>query len=184
APSEKQLVAYVVLNQEQVATTTDLRRFLQEKLPNYMVPSGFVILEALPLTLNGKVNRHALPVPETLRPDIEVNYVMPRNETERTIANIWQKVLNLKKVGIHDNFFELGGHSLLMAQVHTQLRETLQTDISIVEMFRYPTISSLVEYFGRANNQPSSDETEAQSEKLKQGKARLKQRLEKMHSHQ
>ncbi|MEH2067466.1 MAG: amino acid adenylation domain-containing protein [Nostoc sp.] len=179
SPNNPRIVAYVVFNQEEISTH-ELRGFLQEKLPNYMIPSHFVVLKTLPLTPNGKVNRRALPAPE-IRPDLEIAYVMPQTKLEQTIATVWQKALNLEKVGIHDNFFELGGHSLLIIQIHSQLREVLQTDFPMLELLRYPTISSLVDYFSRIKNQStSSQKTDTQSEKLKYGKARLKQRREQI----
>ena len=182
-PGDKRLVAYFVPKNEQVPTSSELRGFLQEHLPNYMLPSHFVLLESVPLTPNHKVNRRALPAPEGLRPDLEIAFAMPRNQLEQTIATIWQKALNLEKIGIYDNFFELGGHSLLIIQISSQLREILQTDFPMIDLFRYPTISSLAEYFSQTNHQKtSSSQTEIEAEKLKTGKARLKQRREKMQS--
>jgi len=180
-PENKYLVAYVVPKQGQTPTTVELRRFLKEKLPEYMVPAAFVLLEALPLTLNGKVDRRSLPVPEALRSELEVAYVMPRTEIERIIATVWQQALKVEKIGIHDNFFELGGHSLLMVKVNSQLRELFKTDLSMLDMFRYPTISSLAEHLGQAQNQALSvSETDIQTEKLEAGKAQQRKRLQKM----
>lgn len=142
-PGDQRLVAYVVTNQELAPTTTDLRRVLKEKLPDYMVPSAFVMLEALPLTPNGKVDRRALPSPQSLRPEMVANYEMPQTETEVLIAIIWQEILQLEKLGIHDNFFDLGGHSLLMVQIHHKLQKIFSQELSMVEIFKYPTIHSL-----------------------------------------
>jgi amino acid adenylation domain-containing protein len=157
-PENKRLVAYAVLQPEQVLTITELRHFLEEKLPKYMVPSAFVMLEALPLTLNGKLDRRSLPAPEALRPELEVAYVMPQNEVERAIATVWQKTLNVERIGINDNFFDLGGHSLLIVQVHSKLREVLNRDISITDMFKYPTIRALVNYLNQYQSEQSSFE--------------------------
>ncbi|MBG1243500.1 non-ribosomal peptide synthetase [Nostoc sp. NZL] len=168
------LVAYVLPNQEQTPTITELRHFLEDKLPNYMMPSVFIFLEEIPLLPNGKLNRHALPTPDNLRPQLAVDYVMPKTERERAIANIWQQVLNVEKIGIHDNFFELGGNSLLMLQIHSQLRKVLSLELSLPEMFQYPTINSLIDYFSQANNKVSYSE---RTEKLTEGKQRLEQRL-------
>ena len=180
-PGDKRLVAYFVPKKEQVPSNSELRCFLQEKLPNYMLPSHFVLLESLPLTPNGKVNRRTLPAPEGLRTDLEIAYAMPQNKLEQTIATVWQKALNIEKVGIYDNFFELGGHSLLIIQTYSQLREILQTDFPMIELFRYPTISSLAEYFSQTNNQKTfPHQTEVQAEKLRTGKARFKQRREQI----
>ncbi|MBD2606574.1 non-ribosomal peptide synthetase [Scytonema hofmannii FACHB-248] len=148
-PKNQRLVAYFVANTEIAPITTNLRNFLKEKLPEYMVPSVFVQLKALPLTTNGKVDRRAFPVPDGDRPELEEVYVAPRFEMERVIATIWQEVLHLEKVGVNDNFFDLGGHSLLMVQVNRKLREVLQRDLSVVEMFQNPTINSLAQHLSQ-----------------------------------
>jgi amino acid adenylation domain-containing protein len=189
-PSEKRLVAYAVCNrqssedrQESSPSPNELRRFLKEKLPDYMLPSAFVMLDALPLSPNGKVNRQTLPPPEGVRPELEAAYVMPQTELEQTIATVWQEILDLEKVGIHDNFFELGGHSLLAIKVNNRLREILKTDLSILEMFKYPTISSLGERLSHSQNTSSSfSETDARTKPFKNGKARQEKRLQKMQS--
>ncbi|HEY9836216.1 MAG TPA: phosphopantetheine-binding protein, partial [Vampirovibrionales bacterium] len=121
----------------------NLRRYLREHLPAYMVPSSFLFLKALPLTLNGKVNRKALPKPAGDRRDSTEPYLPPKSEIEQAIAGIWQGVLQLEQVGLQDNFFDLGGHSLSMAQVHRLLVDQLKADISLVELFQYPTIATL-----------------------------------------
>ncbi|NEQ27709.1 MAG: AMP-binding protein, partial [Microcoleus sp. SIO2G3] len=150
----QRIVAYVVPQKEQTLTIFELRRFLESKLPNYMVPGAFVILEALPLTPNGKVDRKALPATDTVRPELEAVYQPPQTEVEKTIADIWQEILQVENVGIHDNFFELGGHSLLLVKVHSKLQKTFQRDFSMIEMFQYPTISHLARYL----NQESSEQ--------------------------
>ncbi len=122
-----------------------LRRYLLDHLPAYMVPSSFLFLKALPLTLNGKVNWKALPKPEAGHRNSEARYLPPKSEMEQAIASIWQGVLQLEQVGIQDNFFDLGGHSLSMAQVHSQLLELLDAEISLLELFQYPTIATLSE---------------------------------------
>ncbi|MBW4609142.1 MAG: amino acid adenylation domain-containing protein [Hassallia sp. WJT32-NPBG1] len=181
--SEKRLIGYVSAYQEQEFTVTELRNFVKEKLPEYMLPSAFVILAALPLTPNGKVDRKSLPTPEILRPKLEVAYVVPQTEAESTIASVWQKALNIKKIGIHDNFFELGGHSLLMVRVHSQLCEIFKTELPLLDLFRYPTISSLAEYFSQITNQTSNfNLTDQETAKLTAGKAQKEKRLQKMRS--
>jgi amino acid adenylation domain-containing protein len=147
-PGDKRLVAYVTAKNETPPKASDLRALLQNKLPEYMVPSAFVTLDRFPLTPNGKVDRKALP-----RPDFEAaadkgEFVAPATPTERVLAGIWREVLGLKQVGIHHNFFDLGGHSLLMVQVQAKASEKLQRGISIVEMFQYPTIRSLARHLG------------------------------------
>ncbi|MBC1239444.1 MULTISPECIES: non-ribosomal peptide synthetase [Nostoc] len=164
-PDNQRLVAYFVTNTETTLTTSDLRNFLKEQLPEYMLPSVFVQLKTLPLTTNGKIDRRALPVPDGDRPELAEVYVAPRSEMEREIARVWQELLNLEKVGVNDNFFDLGGHSLLMVQVNSKLQKFMNLNISIVEMFQNPTINSLAQYLSqeqqlsfrgtrdRANNQ-------------------------------
>ncbi|MBD2523673.1 non-ribosomal peptide synthetase [Nostoc sp. FACHB-133] len=180
--TDKRLVAYVSPQPKQELTVTELRSFLKEKLPEYMIPSAFVLLETLPLTPNGKLDRRSLPAPE-IRPELEAAYVMPQTQIEQTIATIWQKSLNIEKIGIHDNFFELGGHSLLLVKVNSQLREIFKTDLSMLDMFRYPTISSLAELFSQTNNQTLSfSETNISIEKIATGKSQQRKRLQKMKS--
>jgi len=156
----KRLVAYVVSSDPAKAVTTnELRNFLKEKLPDYMIPSTFVTLEAFPLTPNGKVDRRALPAPEGLRPKLETNYVMPRSETERIIAVMWQETLQVDKVGIHDNFFELGGHSILAIQIYHKLQEHFEQELSLIDLFQYPTIHALAQYLQPKQHEqlPSSE---------------------------
>ncbi len=126
----------------------DLRAFLKEKLPDYMTPSAFFSMEAFPLTPNGKINRRALPGPDAVGTGAggaagDATYVAPQNEVEQAIAAIWQDVLRLERVGVHDNFFDLGGHSFLVIQVHGKLRETLDADVTVLDLFRYPTVAAL-----------------------------------------
>ncbi|MFS0517035.1 amino acid adenylation domain-containing protein [Nostoc sp. UIC 10607] len=147
----KRLVAYVVPQKEVTPTTDELRQFLDEKLPGYMVPSVFVMLESLPLTPNGKVDRRALPAPD-LQQELS-NYVMPNTEVERIIAGIWQNTLEVEKVGIYNNFFELGGHSLLLVRINQQLQEKFGLEVSIVDMFNYPTIHRISQYLSTKLNQ-------------------------------
>ncbi|AVH69203.1 non-ribosomal peptide synthetase [Nostoc sp. 'Lobaria pulmonaria (5183) cyanobiont'] len=148
-PRVQKLVAYIVLLPDQTPTISELRSYLKELLPEYMVPGVFIFLDTLPLLPNGKVDRRALPVPEALRPTLTTTYEVPQSEIEQQIAKLWQEVLHLDKVGIHDNFFDLGGHSLLMIQVNHKLRAILQRDISVVTMFQNPTIYSLAQYLSQ-----------------------------------
>ncbi|MEH2382490.1 MAG: amino acid adenylation domain-containing protein [Nostoc sp.] len=148
-PGVQQLVAYIVLLPNQTPTINELRTYLKQLLPEYMVPGVFIFLDTLPLLPNGKVDRRALPVPEGLRPTLTTTYEVPQSKMEQQIAKFWQEVLHLDKVGIHDNFFDLGGHSLLMIQVNHKLRAILQRDISVVTMFQNPTIYSLAQYLSQ-----------------------------------
>jgi len=120
-----------------------LREKLQGRLPDYMVPSAFVILDALPLTANGKVDRKALPAPEG-RPEIGA-YVAPRTPTEEALASIWCEVLRLDRVGIEDNFFELGGHSLIATRVVARVRDVLGVELALRTLFEAPTVRGLAD---------------------------------------
>ncbi|MBD2360533.1 amino acid adenylation domain-containing protein [Anabaena minutissima FACHB-250] len=153
---ENRIIAYVVPNQREAFSINELKHFLKEKLPEYMLPSAFVVLEALPLTPNGKVDRRALPAPDNLRPELANNYQSPESEVEKSIAQVWRQVLHLEKVGIHDNFFDLGGHSLLVVQVKNKLREILQQDLSVVDIFQNPTIKSLAEHLSQKSSAPTT----------------------------
>ncbi len=159
-PDNQRLVAYLVAKREQAQDAVDsvdaaagqaqvrplhseLRSFLQQRLPEYMVPSIFVLLEAFPLTPNGKVDRRALPDPENLRPTLATEYVPPQSELEQTIAATWQAVLKIDRVGASDNFFDLGGHSLLAVQIISRLGEALQIDLPLRILFEHPTVADL-----------------------------------------
>lgn len=174
----QQLIAYLVLHSEAVFTDTELRHFLAKTLPPYMIPSLLIRLESLPLTPNGKVDRRALPAPDMLRPQLDVTYVLPKTEIERRVAQIWQKILKIEQVGIHDIFFDLGGHSLLVMLVYSQLREQFQTSLSMLDLFRYPTISSLVEQLSQRNQ--DSREIEIKTTQLQVGKNQQRTRLQKL----
>lgn len=159
----KSLIAYIV--PKQTLSVSELQKFLREQLPEYMMPSTFIMLKALPLTPNGKVNRSALPESNGDRPELAATYEPPQTEVERAIANIWQQMLHVEKVGIHDNFFDIGGHSLLLVQVHAKLREIFLTNISVINLFEYPTINSLAKYLTRKQTEISSfDESTQRAE--------------------
>ncbi|MBD2625733.1 non-ribosomal peptide synthetase [Trichormus variabilis] len=143
-PGDQRLVAYIVSKSQPEINIIELRSFLQEKLPTYMRPTAFVILDKLPLTPNGKVDRKALPVPDTSI-GLEASFVPPRTPTEQIVADIWADILGLEKVGIFNNFFELGGHSLLATQVISRLREAFKIDLPLRSFFENPTIKNLVE---------------------------------------
>ena len=137
---------------------SDLRAFLAQRLPEYMIPAAFVMLPALPQMPNGKLDLRALPEPDGARQASATAYVAPQSDIEQQIADIWRAALGVDTVGVHDNFFELGGHSLLLIKVHRQLRETIAPNLSVVELFQYPTISALVRYLAAA--QPASPASE------------------------
>jgi acyl-coenzyme A synthetase/AMP-(fatty) acid ligase/acyl carrier protein len=141
-PGDKQLVAYVVGSQE--LTAAELRSFLQEKLPAYMIPNQFLHLDAIPLTPNGKLDRKALPLPASVRPELEVAFISPRTPAEEVVAGIWTEILGVDHIGLRDNFFELGGHSLRGVQVISRLRDVFQVELPLRSLFERPTVESLV----------------------------------------
>ncbi|MEH2314169.1 MAG: amino acid adenylation domain-containing protein [Nostoc sp.] len=145
--NENNLVGYIVAEtgQDSLQVISQLRRFLKQELPDFMVPTIFMALEAMPLTPNGKVDRKALPEPDASRPELEANYVAPRTPIEQQIADIWMQVLNVKRVGIYDNFFELGGYSLVGIQVVSRIRQALQVEILMSNLFELPTVADLAE---------------------------------------
>ncbi len=140
--SDARLVAYLVTCGNSDVAVGQLRAHLSEQLPEYMVPSHFITLDALPLSPNGKVDRRALPKPASDRKD-SADQVAPRGEAERLVAGIWREALHVDRVGIHDNFFELGGHSLLLGRIQNRVRETFGQSLTMVEMFQHPTVYTL-----------------------------------------
>jgi len=155
----KRLVAYITVKNGQPPTANELRSFLKEKLPEHMVPAWFVTLDSFPMTPSGKLDRRALPKPDDARPELHAEYVAPGTDFERQIAGIWQGLLGIEKVGMNDNFFDLGGHSLLVVQVCAKLREALGREIEVIELFQYPTISSLASHLspGQVETSPLED---------------------------
>jgi amino acid adenylation domain-containing protein len=143
---DKSLVAYVVSRNGNFPGVDQLRNHLKDKLPEYMVPSVFVMLEKLPLLPNNKVDRIALPAPDHLRPQIEQVFVAPRTPTEETLASVWKDLLNIDQVGIHDNFFSLGGNSLQATQITSRVRETLAVELPLRAIFETATIAELAHH--------------------------------------
>jgi len=157
-PGARRLVAYVVLGEDaggkdtrdQEAgsggtgpTVSELRGFLGERLPEYMVPSTYVVLESLPLLPNGKVNRRALPAPDWERPELESAYVAPRTPVEEVLVELWARVLGVERVGVHDDFFDLGGHSLLATRLISRAQEAFQAELPLRDLFDAPTVAGL-----------------------------------------
>ena len=143
-PNDKRLVAYIVFHQQQTVESNELRQFLKEKLPDYMIPSVFITLESLPLNPNGKVDRQALPIPDT-QLDQFSSYLAPRDDLERQLTAIWEKTLGVSPIGIQDNFFDLGGHSLLGIQLFNQIKKQLNQALPIATLFQSPTIEELAQ---------------------------------------
>lgn len=144
-PGNKRLVAYVVPQPKSATTVNELRNFVKEKLPDFMVPSAVVLLKELPLSPNGKVDRKALPAPEQVRSDLIGEFVPPRTPVEEMLAQIWAEVLKVEKIGIYDNFFELGGHSLLTTQLLAKVKEAFNLDVSLRSLLEKPTVAGLAE---------------------------------------
>jgi len=142
-PGERRLVAYIVSTSDGTLDTDELRRFLEVKLPAYMLPSIFVQLKAFPLTVNGKIDRKALPVPDQNNLAGKRGVVLPRDALEHQLVEIWEKLLNIQPIGIEDNFFELGGHSLLAVRLFTQIEGIIGRKLPLVTLFQCPTINSL-----------------------------------------
>ena len=142
-PGDRRLVAYLVPTARPAPTVTALRQALAAVVPDYMVPAAYVLLDALPKTPGGKVDRRALPPPGRTRPALDQPLVAPRTPVEATVGAIWQEVLGLDELGIHDNFFDLGGHSLAASQVIARVTETLHVDLPLRVLFAAPTVTGL-----------------------------------------
>ncbi len=143
---ENYLCAYFV--GDQAISAADLKAYLTRQLPAYMVPSFFIRLERLPLTLNGKVDRKALPEPETGRTRLNQTYVAPRTSVEKIVAGVWVQLLKIDQVGLNDNFFDLGGNSLAIIRLSSKLKEVFKRDVPVVTLFNYPTVSAQARYLG------------------------------------
>ncbi|MGH8759312.1 MAG: phosphopantetheine-binding protein, partial [Burkholderiales bacterium] len=174
-PGDQRLVAYLITENPPVDLVEQLRVLLRASLPEYMVPSHFVSLEALPLTLNGKVDRKALPAPAVSLPGDGRSYAAPRTPAENAIAQIWTAVLGIDRVGVNDNFFDLGGHSLLLLRAHSRLRASLRPDLPFVALMQYPTVRTLASYLSGTARQ-SLAPAAATDRALKQREAMLRQR--------
>jgi amino acid adenylation domain-containing protein len=140
---DKRLVAYLVFEATGGVAVSDLRSFLKTKLPDYMVPSAFVVMENLPISPNGKLNRRALPDPDDARPELAREFVPPSTPVEQAVAEIFSEVLEVRQVGLHDDFFELGGHSLLATRVVSRLRDRFQIEMSPRFLFESPRVSEM-----------------------------------------
>jgi amino acid adenylation domain-containing protein len=145
---DTRLVAWLGLDTANAPSVSELRGFLATKLPEYMIPSAFVLLEKLPLNANGKVDRKALPAPDSSRPELATAFVAPQNDLEEFIAAQWRDLLRLGRVGARDNFFDLGGNSVMVVQIHHRLKKHLLRDIPLIALFQYPTIDTLAQFLG------------------------------------
>jgi amino acid adenylation domain-containing protein len=144
-PAEKRLIAYVVGDREHAPTANDLRSFLKDKVPEYMVPSVFILLDCLPTMPNGKIDRNALPKPDQARPEMGKVFVAPRDALEIQLADLWEEVLNIRPIGVTDNFFELGGHSLLAVRLFSLIEKRLGRKLPLAALFRGATVEGLAD---------------------------------------
>src|SRR6185503_11231561 len=156
SPGDKRLVGYLVTNPGQKLDTTEVRDYLRQGLPDYMVPATMVVLETLPLTANGKIDRKALPRPEYGASESRGEFIGPRTPTEEIIAGIWAQVLNSARIGIHDNFFELGGHSLLAMQVISRICQAFSIELPLLALFEAPTVAGLADKIAAVQSKKSA----------------------------
>jgi amino acid adenylation domain-containing protein len=179
-PGDKRLVGYVVGKSDQKLKISELHNHLLAKLPDYMAPSAFVVLDRMPLLSNGKVDRNALPAPEYSRQVLAEEYVAPRDEVEQSLALIFAEVLGLDTIGVHDNFFLLGGHSLSATQVIIRLREKLHADVPLRRIFEEPTVSGLAAAVEEFKTRPQDDRIEVISRDSDEDAEPLSAMLEQM----
>jgi acyl carrier protein len=164
----RSLVAYLVLNGTEALKADELRKFLKQSLPEYMIPSHFIFLNEMPLNNSGKIDRKKLPGIEKLRPLLETKLVSPRDEVEGAISAIWKRVLRIPELGIDDNFFDLGGHSLLMVRTHREVEEEFQTTIPLIKLLEHPTVRALAAYIrGSVENDNSGELEERANKRMK-----------------
>ena len=140
------LVGYVVMKKDKTVTPLYLKEYLSKKIPEYMVPNVFVLLNAMPLTPNGKVDRNALPEPGESSLEDKKSYNPPETDMERIIADIFQSVIGLKKIDVRESYFDIGANSLHLVRVQGRLKEQLNREVSIVDLFEYPTVRRLCRY--------------------------------------
>ena len=175
-PGDQRIVAYLISDSDIKPDSLSIRNALSDKLPSYMIPSHFVFLDEYPLTPNKKVDRKALPEPVIDREDSNRKQLPPENELENKIAEIWQRILNVKNISMEDNFFDLGGHSLLALEVHLEIKSLTEKSLSVVDLFRYPTIRSMAKYMGSSDN---NNERISMSQKRGEARRRNMRRLRK-----
>ena len=185
-PGEKRLVAYLVCKPDQAPNTTEMRAYLKERLPEYMIPQAFVMLNNLPLTPNGKVDRRALPAPGQSRPQLGRAFVAPRNELERFLADKWREVLGIEEVGIYDDFFDIGGESLKGAILVNKLQQELGEMLQVVSIFDAPNIAAFADYLNKdcpdavsrlLGNEPQHEKAPAVIERIDSNKVAELRRL-------
>jgi acyl-coenzyme A synthetase/AMP-(fatty) acid ligase len=156
AGEENRLVGYIVCHDQREIGPGELRNYLKARLPEHMIPASFIMLDELPLTENGKIDRRALLAAKHSGLTSEEVYVPPRNEAEQIITGIWQEILMVDRIGVNDNFFDLGGHSLLIVKMHNRLHEVFETKISVIELFQHPTIRGIAKHIGQGQDQDAA----------------------------
>jgi amino acid adenylation domain-containing protein len=177
-----QLVAYIVPTEPSDPDLTYiLRHSLRQNLPEYMIPTHFIILSHLPTTSSGKIDRQALPDITQYNVVAKAPYIAPRNQTEQIVVAIWQSVLHVDNIGIHDNFFDLGGHSLLLIEMFDKLQQTFDNKkITIVDLFRYPTVSTFTEYIRQEyQSSMNNEQIDKQANRQKSARSRQKSQVQK-----
>ncbi|BCA53918.1 hypothetical protein W02_10580 [Nitrospira sp. KM1] len=174
---EPRLVGYIVPRRQASLTAAELRGFLLERLPEYMVPSTWVFLDTFPMTSRGKVDRGALLGRARSMPEQKSVRNLPSNQHEQAVAAIWEDALGLRAVGRDDNFFDLGGHSLLLPNVLTNVRAISGKEVSMMDLFRYPTVQTLAAYLADGGQgADGGDDVRRLKETREAGVRRLKQR--------
>jgi amino acid adenylation domain-containing protein len=180
-PGDRRLVAYAEVEEGQAPTLTEVRLFLRDRLPEYMLPAAFVPLDRLPLNPSGKVDRRALPEAGGERPALDAAFVAPREGLETALAAVWGEILGVERVGVHDNFFELGGHSLLLMRLHGRIASELGADLPLLELFEHPTVAALArrleEVRGTRTAAEAEDPGAERAGELRRGKERRARRL-------
>jgi amino acid adenylation domain-containing protein len=142
-PGNQSLIAYLVPHQDRSITTNDIRSFLSNRLPEYMLPSIFVLLESFPLTANGKIDRRALPLPDRANAEPAETFSPPKDGLELQLTKIWERVLGIRSIGTNDNFFNLGGHSLLAVQLFAEIEKTYGRNLPLATLFHSPTVEQV-----------------------------------------
>ncbi|MCU0287064.1 MAG: phosphopantetheine-binding protein, partial [Acidobacteria bacterium] len=174
---EKYLCAYIVFRDSNFIDHSELKTYLSQTLPKYMIPVHFVTIEKIPLNPNGKVNRHKLPEPGA---KIESKYMAPGSDSEQKIAHVWEKVLGTNRISIDENFFDAGGNSLKIIKLAIELNKHLEMEIPVAKFFQYPTIASQAKYIDQFDKEKNEKEnTVLETDKVKN---KLKQRRNKIRS--
>ncbi|HEY2963604.1 MAG TPA: phosphopantetheine-binding protein, partial [Pyrinomonadaceae bacterium] len=170
-PGNKYLAAYVVVNEQADTSGAALSDFLRQRLPEHMIPSTFVMMDKLPVTANGKLDRQSLPAPDESQLPRAREFVAPRSPVEESLVGVWKDVLGIERIGVHDNFFELKGNSLLVVRLISRLRQMFHVDLPLHLLFEAPTIAQLAVSIAQAqfgNQAEEGNDLERLLEELEQ----------------